>query len=383
MTDLPMPGQDEAGGRLEDTLALCLSGGGYRAMLFHTGVLWYLNDAGLLPEIDRISSVSGGSLTAGVLAMQWKRLEDSFDAGGRSPQFGNLVVVPIRRMAGTNVDTGAIVTGALLPGVTIGDRVIAAYRRVLFGDLTLQALPDRPRFFISATNLQTGSLFRFSKTYLADYRIGRVFNPRIGLAEAVAASSAFPPLLSPARLELQQRDWGELAEGPDARPVPPFTTNLLLSDAGVYDNLGIEPVWKRCKRVLVSDGGGRYEPDPNPPTDAVRQSMRVMSTTDNQVRSLRKRQVVGAFIDPTDDHSGAYLGMRVDPDKYPVRAPNLVITREAANELAHVRTRLAKLPVETQNRLINFGYGMAERAVRSHYKPDAFVPERFPAPNGV
>ena len=42
--------------------ALCLSGGGYRAMLFHLGVLWRLNDAGMLPELDRISSVSGGSI---------------------------------------------------------------------------------------------------------------------------------------------------------------------------------------------------------------------------------------------------------------------------------------------------------------------------------
>ena len=28
-------------------LALCLSGGGYRAMLFHLGVVWRLNEAGV------------------------------------------------------------------------------------------------------------------------------------------------------------------------------------------------------------------------------------------------------------------------------------------------------------------------------------------------
>ena len=42
-------------------VALCLSGGGYRAMLFHLGALWRLNDAGLLRGLVRISSVSGGS----------------------------------------------------------------------------------------------------------------------------------------------------------------------------------------------------------------------------------------------------------------------------------------------------------------------------------
>ena len=43
--------------------ALCLSGGGYRAMIFHVGVLWRLDEAGLLSQLDRVSSVSGGSIT--------------------------------------------------------------------------------------------------------------------------------------------------------------------------------------------------------------------------------------------------------------------------------------------------------------------------------
>jgi predicted acylesterase/phospholipase RssA len=56
-------------------VALCLSGGGYRAMLFHLGALWRLNDAGLLRGLVRVSSVSGGSITAGVLGLAWKRLQ--------------------------------------------------------------------------------------------------------------------------------------------------------------------------------------------------------------------------------------------------------------------------------------------------------------------
>jgi NTE family protein len=45
-------------------IALCLSGGGYRAILFHVGALWRLNELGYLPKLDRVSSVSGGSITA-------------------------------------------------------------------------------------------------------------------------------------------------------------------------------------------------------------------------------------------------------------------------------------------------------------------------------
>src|SRR5262249_41136739 len=34
--------------RLEEGIGLCLSGDGYRAMLFHTGALWRLNQLGYL-----------------------------------------------------------------------------------------------------------------------------------------------------------------------------------------------------------------------------------------------------------------------------------------------------------------------------------------------
>ena len=70
--------------------ALCLSGGGYRAMLFHLGAVWRLNEAGLLPTLERVSSVSGGSITAGVLGQSWADLR--FDATGVAAAFSELVV---------------------------------------------------------------------------------------------------------------------------------------------------------------------------------------------------------------------------------------------------------------------------------------------------
>lgn len=379
MTDLPLT-SDAGASRLEDTLALALSGGGYRAMVFHLGVVWYLHDAGYLPKLDRISSVSGGSITAGLLAIKWNDLAKTFDGNGRSPQFANLVVVPIRNMASTTIDAGAVIGGSLLPGVTVGDRIIRSYRKVLFGEKNLQDFPDRPRFVINATNVQTGALFRFSKPYLADYLIGRVLNPRTGVAEAVAASSAFPPILSPATLKFKHSDWTDLNE---TCGKPPFTTDVVLTDAGVYDNLGVENPWKRCKRVLVSDAGGRYQPEEKPHHDPVRHALRVQATVDNQVRSLRKRQVVGAFVDPNDDHTGAYWGMWVKPSDYPVHAPKLSIDDKRAKELAATPTRLAKMSTELQNQLINFGYGMAERAIRSYFDKGAFEPQAFPCPGGV
>jgi NTE family protein len=135
-------------------IALCLSGGGYRAMLFHVGVLWRLNEAGMLPRLDRISSVSGGSITAGVLAMNWTRLQ--FSESAIAQAFGSQVVTPIREMAARTIDTTAALVGIALPLVSVSDHVVKAYRKYLFGETTLQDLPDQPRFVINATNVEAG-----------------------------------------------------------------------------------------------------------------------------------------------------------------------------------------------------------------------------------
>jgi NTE family protein len=60
--------------RRPESAALCLSGGGYRTMVFHVGVLWRLYEARLLGGVKRISSVSGGSITFGLLGVKWREL---------------------------------------------------------------------------------------------------------------------------------------------------------------------------------------------------------------------------------------------------------------------------------------------------------------------
>src|SRR5437870_6584067 len=89
---------DPADEKPQPGIALCLSGGGYRAMLFHVGTLWRLNEAGLLGKLDRISSVSGGSITAGMVGLKWSKL--AFNGAGIAPQFRAEVVDPMRQLAG-------------------------------------------------------------------------------------------------------------------------------------------------------------------------------------------------------------------------------------------------------------------------------------------
>ena len=130
----------------EPTSALCLSGGGYRAMVFHIGVLWRLYETGLLKNIKRISSVSGGSITAGQLALAWRDL--SFGPDSVRSHFIPKFVEPLRAFAGVTIDAESVILGALLPG-SVGDRIAKAYDEHLFHGKTLQDLPDEPRFVIS------------------------------------------------------------------------------------------------------------------------------------------------------------------------------------------------------------------------------------------
>lgn len=353
-------------------IALCLSGGGYRAMVFHLGALTRLNELGYLPRFARVSSVSGGSITAGVLAVNWGKL--NFDDKGVARNFQQAVTAPIRNLASKTIDATAILEGLLLPG-TVADKVRAAYQQYLFGHATLQDIPDSPRFVFNATNVQSLALWRFSKPYMRDYRVGEVKHPKVELAMAVAASSAFPPVLSPAELRLDAASYTP-ESGADLQREP-FTTDVVLTDGGVYDNLGLETAWKRYATILVSDGGGAYLPEPEPKRDWARHSYRILSLIDNQVRSLRKRQIIASFR--RGDRQGAYWGVRTQIADYGL-VDSLPCPSDHTLGLAQTPTRLKRLEPEQQERLINWGYAVCDAAVRKHVLPDAGKPAGFPYP---
>lgn len=351
---------------------LCLSGGGYRAMLFHAGALIRLNQAGLLPRLDRVSSVSGGSILAGKLALEWDGLAWR---EGVATDLEAKVIAPIRALARRTIDVSSAVEGKVLPLADAGDRLAAAYGEHLFGDATLGDLPDAPRFVLCATNLESGALFRFTRDAVADWRVGRVRDPQLRLADAVAASSAFPPVLSPFDLDLRDAAW-EDEEGSDLTD-PGYRGRLLLTDGGVYDNLGLEAVWKKCRTVLVSDAGGELQPDDAPSRLWGLQLLRVTRVIDHQVRALRKHQVVASLAAGTRD--GAYWGIRSDVRGYPLADP-LPVDGEHARVLAAVPTRLMRLGEQVQMGLINWGYAICDAAVRAWVEPRAPRPAGVPYP---
>lgn len=378
-------------------IGLCLSGGGYRAMLFHLGAIWRLNELGMLRKeilvnkappatgpqrLVRISSVSGGSITAGLLGLKWKSL--NFDSANVATNFGPLVVEPIRAMAGLTLDAKAIVLGILSPWKNIADEIVAAHRKHLYGRATLQDLPsdsDGPRFVLNATSLQTKALWRFSKPFMGDYRVGLIRNPTLELAMAVAASGASPPFLSPVELTPRLADFDPTtAPLKDSLQFEPYTSDVRLTDGGVYDNLGLETVWKSYQTILVSDGGGATDDEKKPGKGWLRQTYRVLNLFDYQVGSLRKRQAIASY--QMHLRQGTYWGMRTDICDYKLPTA-LLCPHKQTLVLANTPTRLKKMDPQLQDRIINWGYAVCDAAIRTHVDPTAPAPAGFPYPGGV
>jgi len=343
-------------------VGLCLSGGGYRAMLFHLGALRRLNEAGRLATLTRVASVSGGSILAGLRGRCWTELDFADTESGRvARRFSELVEEPILDLAGRSIDVRAVLTGLRAGGAA--RRVQKFYDRHLFKGATLQDLPtdtSGPRFVMLATNLTNGSLWRFSRLYMRDWHSEEIKNPTLSLAQAVAASSAFPPVLSPSFLDI------------------PGRPRITLTDGGVYDNLGLEPVVKNCATIFVSDGGGSYAQSARPRTDWLGGTLRVLYTIDVQVRRLRRRQIMSAL--GSGRRTGAFWAINTNPVDFPARAASLPISTVQARELAMVSTRLAKIKPGLRLQIANWGYVAADSALRSYVDAGLAEPAGFPYP---
>jgi len=136
---LPEPERDRRG------VALALSGGGYRAALFHLGALRRLNELGVLSRVDTISSVSGGSIVSAHLA---ERVRHWPASGEVIDNWDTLVAAPLRQFVRRNIRTGPLLRRALpwnwRRGSASARALAGIYERHLTG-LGLRATIDRTR----------------------------------------------------------------------------------------------------------------------------------------------------------------------------------------------------------------------------------------------
>jgi NTE family protein len=218
-------------------IGLALSGGGFRAAAFHLGVLRKLADFHLLDKIDLISSVSGGSIIGAYLACRW----------GSSTTLAEID----NYLATRSIAVGSVVGGLLDPFESRLDKLAKTYDRDLFNGKTLKLLAAGPRLYLNATNLATGNMFFFvagggGKSEMGEHELGVIEAPDFPIARAVAASSAFPPVFPPLRLD------------PDTYPPATACDYVTLSDGGLYDNMSINPALRdrnKLDYLIVSDGG--------------------------------------------------------------------------------------------------------------------------------
>jgi NTE family protein len=365
-------------------IGLCLSGGGFRASLFHLGALRRLNELGILSREDfrTVASVSGGSITAAQLAAALVYLDPRKGQPVPPELWEREVQVPLRALTKKDVRTGPLLRRLLpwnlLRTQTTVEALAARYERDLVR-LRLEALPKRPEFLFLATDMAYGVSFIFSREWMGDYQVGYMSPPPdFPVAKAVAASGCFPPLCDPLRLRL---DPAELKGGSAPRDAAreQCLSDLRLTDGGDYDNMGLEPVWKTHAVVLVSDAGGLFTNQSD--RGLLWRIPRYQAIQERQARALRKRWLIASF--GHDVLAGAYWGVAGATSQY--GAGRTGYSKALARDvIAEIRTDLDAFSDAEAAVLENHGYLLADAALRRHAAsilPDPVPPAVAPHPD--
>lgn len=260
-------------------IGVALSGGGHRASVFGAGLLLYLADAGRQGDVGAIASVSGGSITNGVVAheMDYRQASAADVRSGLRPLLRhiaytglffwgpstNLYVITVLGILGLGLlgfaaglimafITGAgvtvgIVLAASLIVLAAGVVVFAQRSKVVDGALakthfsrnrtpsSLASVARSLDHVMCATELQAGEHFYLSPRFLYSYRFGRG-KPGDGLrlSTAVQASACLPGAFASRRLATQPHGFERSAAVTEPPQIP---GHMLLTDGGVYDNM--------------------------------------------------------------------------------------------------------------------------------------------------
>ena len=262
-------------------IGLALSGGGFRATVYHLGVLARLAEQDLLEKVTFLSTVSGGSLCAGLVYSKsnW---------GWPSSVVYKETVLPKSRetLTTTDLQRGLILRVLTEPWKIFEPRA-SALSKLLQQQWGITAklgeLTEKPRWLINATCYETGKNWRFERIRMGDYRFGYSHDTQVPLSDAMTASSGFPGLVGALPFKTGSFSWfnyndqaGVITEPSDpkedlqreTRPVTPAYSQVHLWDGGVYDNFGLEGVfdvdrgWRKdIDLLIVSDAAGRPKPE--------------------------------------------------------------------------------------------------------------------------
>lgn len=240
----------------EFNIGLALSGGGIRAITFHSGVLKYLAEMNLLERVKVISSVSGGSIFTGLVYCL---------NGGKWPTSEEYLqnVFPEIRDITCNISISKFWTEHLLNPfywayLLKRDVILAvALERQWKISGMLKDLPNTPKWLINAAIAKNGDKWVFNREFMGSDAIGYVKSPEFRISEAIAASAAYPGIVGPYQLETSKYIWHEKNpykyDDCSNKIINPENDIYYFYDGGLFDNLGCDSLFEEFGDKLLDD----------------------------------------------------------------------------------------------------------------------------------
>lgn len=297
-------------------IGIALSGGGIRATIFHLGLFSWLAENKLLEEVKRVSSVSGASLCVGLIYshnnLKWPTSEE----------FLSTVLPSVQKVILTNDIQSSSIIRLICSPYYWNKKVNIIAKQLerqwgVYGNLS--ELSGDAIWYTNCTTYETGKRFRFCKENMGDYKIGYVKRPNIALSHVMAASAGFPVLIGPYYMDINDYQWV-----PSKYPSPGHSTQnkaIHLWDGGVYDNLGLESIFKPDNAgtlrhgldyMIVSNASASIGPYRRQTGFTYSNLKRLLDISMDQVTSLRSRMVMD-FIKRTKQ--GMYLKIGASAEK--------------------------------------------------------------------
>ena len=340
----------------QPSIALVLSGGGIRAMAYHLGVLKLLAERRLLESVERISTVSGGSLLVGLI------FQEGNLTWSTSQAFLSMVYPSLReKLCARSLQWGAIRQlrnpcnlRFILSRANLLARALKAEWNVTG---RLIDLPTKPEWSINGTTAENGKRFRFKAMDMGDYTLGYASPGEFPLANALAVSAAFPggfgPLaLNASKFNWRKRHWDALVG--TEQTVDIGYKRLHLYDGGVYDNLGLEPFFDAGRGtsklqtacIVVSDAGAPLSPGFSFGSLNLFRLKRVADIMADQAHALRVR-TFSTYLQAAGERGAfIYIGTPLTTEE---------VCKSAAYA-ASFPTTLRRLTLDEFDRLANHGY---------------------------
>ena len=351
-------------------IGIALSGGGFRASVFHIGVLKTLAENNYFNKIKHISTVSGGSF---VIALIFKLNNNKWPTDQEYLEN----ILPKLEKYFVNIGLGRKAIYRLsLPKHWLN---LFSRANIIADTLkndweiknNLSDLPNIPIWDINATTVETGKNWRFSKEKMGDYKFGFIMNPNYSIADAVASSSAFPGLIGRFSINVSKYiNWHkfdfidkEFKLNEDSI----IFNKLHLSDGGLYNNLGEEAFIDKLGESINNDINFLVVSDATQSLKILKsksifnilgRTLRLIDITMDQIKMLRVRAIHNFF--DKNPKNGLYIQLgqyyKLTKDKFDLK------------KIKNINTSIFTLSNNEYNELVKYGATIGQIGIDKWYK---------------